>query len=103
MSRKHEAFEASDRAARGQLARLGRTIGSRMVAAVKKESQRLDGLSLAERAHDPDRTLDRGYALVAGDDGDPVTSAAAARERDRVVIRFADDACSCARRSRGSG
>ena len=31
VSRKHEAFEASDRAARGQLARLGRTIGSRMV------------------------------------------------------------------------
>ena len=91
VSRKHAAFEASDRAARVQLARLGRTIGSRMVAAVKKESQRLDGLSLAERAHDPERTLDRGYALVAGDDGVPVTSAAAARERDRVVIRFADD------------
>jgi exodeoxyribonuclease VII large subunit len=47
---------------------------------------------LAERAHDPDRTLDRGYALVAGEDGDPVTTSAAARERDRVVIRFADDA-----------
>ena len=47
---------------------------------------------LAERAHDPDRTLDRGYALVAGEDGDPLTSAAAAGDRDRVVIRFADDA-----------
>ena len=63
-----------------------------MAAALSKESQRLDALSLAERAHDPERTLDRGYALVADDDGDPLTSAAAARERDRIVIRFADDA-----------
>jgi exodeoxyribonuclease VII large subunit len=91
LSRKHEAFEATDRAARVQLARLGRTVGSRMAAALREESQRLDAFSLAERAHDPDRTLDRGYALVAGDDGDPLTSAAAAREHDRVVIRFADD------------
>jgi exodeoxyribonuclease VII large subunit len=91
VSRKGEAFVASDSAARGHLARLGRTVGSRMVAAQKKESQRLEALSLAERAHDPERTLDRGYALVAGDDGNPLTSAAAARERDRIVIRFADD------------
>ena len=92
VSRKGDAFEAADRAARGQLVRYGGAVRSRMAAALGKESQRLSALSLAERAHDPDRTLDRGYALVAGDDGDPLTSAAAARERDRIVIRFADDA-----------
>ncbi len=71
LGRKHEAFE------RGTL---------------KGELQRLDALALAWRAHDPDRTLERGYALVAGEDGDPLTSAAAAGDGDRVVIRFADDA-----------
>ena len=68
LSRKHEAFDA--------------TLG--------KEWRRLEALALAERAHDPDRTLERGYALVTGDDGDPLASAAATRARDRVVIRFAD-------------
>jgi exodeoxyribonuclease VII large subunit len=92
VSRKLEAFESADRAATGQLARFARTVKGRMDAALREESQRLDALSLAERAHDPDRTLDRGYALVSGNDGDPLTSAAAARERDRIVIRFADDA-----------
>jgi exodeoxyribonuclease VII large subunit len=92
LSRKQEAFEATDRAARGQLVRFGQTVGSRMVAVLREESQRLDALSLAERAHDPDRALARGYALVAAEDGDPLTSAAATRERDRIVIRFADDA-----------
>jgi exodeoxyribonuclease VII large subunit len=62
-----------------------------MIAALREESQRLDALSLAERAHDPERALDRGYALVAAEDGDPLASAAATRERDNIVIRFADD------------
>ncbi len=70
LRRKHEAFER---------------------ATLKGELQRLDALTLAWRAHDPDRTLDRGYALVSGHDGEPLSSAAAARERERVVIRFADD------------
>jgi exodeoxyribonuclease VII large subunit len=68
LSRKHEAFDA--------------TLG--------KEARRLEALVLAERAHDPDRTLERGYALVTGEDGDPLGSAAATRERERVVMRFAD-------------
>ena len=57
---------------------------------LRKEWRRLEALSVAERAHDPDRTLERGYALVTGEDGDPLASAAAARVRDRVVMRFAD-------------
>ena len=36
------------------------------------------GPSVALRAHDPERTLERGYALVEDPDGEPVTSAAAA-------------------------
>jgi exodeoxyribonuclease VII large subunit len=68
--------------------RKGEAFPAARAAALKQ----LDALSAALAAHDPERTLARGYALVADADGEPVTSAAAARERGRVVIRFADDA-----------
>jgi exodeoxyribonuclease VII large subunit len=54
--------------------------------------KRLDALTSALGGHDPERTLARGYALVADREGEPVASARAARERGEVVIRFADDA-----------
>ena len=46
-----------------------------------RRCKRLDAIAAALGAHDPERTLARGYALVADADGEPVTSAAAARER----------------------
>ena len=52
----------------------------------------LERLRLALGAHDPQRTLARGYALVEDAAGAPVTSAAAARAAARVSLRFADDA-----------
>jgi exodeoxyribonuclease VII large subunit len=52
----------------------------------------LDRLALALAAHDPQRTLERGYALVEGPDGRPVTSAAAARTLDRMTLRLHDGA-----------
>jgi exodeoxyribonuclease VII large subunit len=54
---------------------------------------RRDALRRAEvalRAHEPERTLERGYALAEGSDGQPVTGAAAARAAGRVRLRFAD-------------
>ena len=44
---------------------------------------------VALRAHDPERTLERGYALAEDAEGEPVTSAAAARaaERDQSALR----------------
>ena len=44
----------------------------------------LERLRLALAAHDPQRTLERGYALVEDPSGEPVTSAAAAREQTRA-------------------
>jgi exodeoxyribonuclease VII large subunit len=55
-------------------------------------ARQLDAYSKALAAHDPDRTLARGYALVADPEGAPITSAAEARRRGRVDLRFADDA-----------
>jgi exodeoxyribonuclease VII large subunit len=54
--------------------------------------RRLDGLAAALAAHDPERTLARGYALVQDAAGQPVTGAAAARAAGAVRIRFADGA-----------
>ena len=52
----------------------------------------LERLRLALAAHDPARTLARGYAMVEDRSGGPVTTAAAATAAADVVIRFADDA-----------
>jgi exodeoxyribonuclease VII large subunit len=59
--------------------------------AVRRPAE-LDRLRLALVAHDPQRTLARGYALVEDQTGEPVTTAAAARTAGRVRLRFADDA-----------
>ncbi len=40
--------------------------------------------------HDPQRTLERGYALVEGPDGEPVGSADAARRLPRMTVRLHD-------------
>ena len=59
--------------------------------AVRRPAE-LDRLRLALGAHDVERTLARGYALVEDGAGEPVTSALAARSAGRVRLRFADDA-----------
>lgn len=62
-------------------------------AAGAEASGRREALRRAEvafRAHDPERTLERGYALAEDRDGEPVTAAAAARAAGRVRLRFAD-------------
>ncbi len=50
----------------------------------------LEGLSLALSAHDPERTLARGYALVLDRAGEPVTAAADARRARELRLRFGD-------------
>ncbi|HTX45875.1 MAG TPA: exodeoxyribonuclease VII large subunit [Solirubrobacteraceae bacterium] len=50
----------------------------------------LERLALALAAHDPERTLERGYALVEDKAGDPLTSAESARDAVRLTVRFHD-------------
>ncbi len=45
---------------------------------------------VALRAHDPERTLERGYALAETAAGEPLTSADAARAEERINLRFSD-------------
>ncbi|HEY5052715.1 MAG TPA: exodeoxyribonuclease VII large subunit [Solirubrobacterales bacterium] len=63
----------------------------RSVAATLRRGQEvLRRVGVALRAHDPERTLERGYALAETVDGEPVTAAAAALEAAEVRLRFAD-------------
>jgi exodeoxyribonuclease VII large subunit len=59
-------------------------------AARARRAQTLERLRVALDAHDPQRTLERGYALVEDAEGVPVPSAAAAREQERLTLRMAD-------------
>jgi exodeoxyribonuclease VII large subunit len=59
-------------------------------AALRRRRATLDALARTLAAHDPQRTLERGYALVEDPDGAPVTSAAAASSLDRMTLRLHD-------------
>jgi exodeoxyribonuclease VII large subunit len=75
--------------------RLALVVLSRVVrrAAGAETDSRREALRRAEvafRAHEPQRTLERGYALAEDAGGEPVTSAADALAAGRVRLRFAD-------------
>jgi exodeoxyribonuclease VII large subunit len=80
---------------RARTARQARTLARCRDAAARERAVRrpaeLDRLRLALAAHDPKRTLARGYALVENRAGEPITSAAGARSAGRVRLQFADD------------
>jgi exodeoxyribonuclease VII large subunit len=65
---------------------------ARAAAGDARRATRLNALALALAAHDPARTLERGYALVTDRAGDVVTTAAAARRAADVRLRFSDAA-----------
>ena len=50
----------------------------------------LQRLALALQGHDPQRTLERGYVLAQSPQGEPILTAAAAREAEAIGLRFAD-------------
>ena len=95
--RMREIRAAGRRRVQTELARTGpqgaraRPQGARRGADARGATQ-LSALALALAAHDPARTLERGYALVTDDAGELVTSAAAARRAGDVRLRFGDAA-----------
>jgi exodeoxyribonuclease VII large subunit len=58
----------------------------------QRQPRELERLALALAAHDPQRTLERGYALVEAPSGEPLASAAQARAAQDLRLRFADGA-----------
>ena len=71
---------------------ISRKSGSTLADCRGRRTRELERLALALAGHDPQRTLERGYALAQASDGSPVSSARAARERGALTLRFADGA-----------
>jgi exodeoxyribonuclease VII large subunit len=66
------------------------TLDRTATAALERRRRDLDRLAVALAAHDPQRTLERGYALVEDPAGEPLTSAAAAGAQPALTIRMHD-------------
>ncbi|MEX2196025.1 MAG: exodeoxyribonuclease VII large subunit [Thermoleophilaceae bacterium] len=65
------------------LERLGRSLADRRAEALASHAARLSAL-------DPERTLERGYALALGADGEPLTTVDALRGAGRFDLRVSD-------------
>src|SRR5215203_2751462 len=70
--------------------RRGEAIGRSGERALRRRREALAKAAMTLRAHDPERTLERGYALAETAAGDPVTTAEAAAAALEVRLRFAD-------------
>ncbi len=68
----------------------GATIERSASRALDRRREALRRAVVTLRAHDPERTLERGYALAETAAGEPVTTAEAARRLDGFGLRFAD-------------
>ena len=68
----------------------GAALSRASAAGLERRRRDLDRLAVALAAHDPQRTLERGFALVEDVAGRPVVSAAAARAEPALVVRLHD-------------
>ena len=66
------------------------TLDRSSTAALERRRRELDRILGTLAAHDPQRTLERGYALLEDEAGEPITSAAAARDQAQLTIRLHD-------------
>jgi exodeoxyribonuclease VII large subunit len=69
---------------------LQRKTQSALADSRQRHPRQLHQLALTLAAHDPQRTLERGYALVQSPSGEPLPTAALARGAQDVRVRFAD-------------
>jgi exodeoxyribonuclease VII large subunit len=98
-ARRHHRQQATRR---DEAARALQRVGERAVGGDRRRrTAELERLALALAAHDPQRTLSRGYALVEDRAGGALGSAADARRAGEVVLRFHDGALPAAVRETG--
>ncbi|HEY0516973.1 MAG TPA: exodeoxyribonuclease VII large subunit [Solirubrobacteraceae bacterium] len=69
---------------------LARRATSSLFECNKRRPAEMQRLALALSGHDPQRTLERGYVLARSSEGEPLTSAAAARSAGELRLGFAD-------------
>jgi exodeoxyribonuclease VII large subunit len=88
IERKRDAALATVGSAR--LDQGARTLDRAQRALAERRARALDAHGAALRAHDPERTLERGYALLLDAGGEPLTSAGALRQAGTFDARLAD-------------
>jgi exodeoxyribonuclease VII large subunit len=84
--------ERADARTGAQLAALERTARRGADGDRAQRARELERLRMALAAHDPQRTMARGYALVQDKAGMPLGSAHAARRASELTLRFHDGA-----------
>jgi exodeoxyribonuclease VII large subunit len=77
-------------AAVGAERRRGEVLARSAERSLRRRREALEKAAVTLRAHDPERTLERGYALAETAAGEPVTSAEAAAAAAEFRLRFAD-------------
>jgi exodeoxyribonuclease VII large subunit len=90
MARKRDAAAATVVAERASVSARAAALSRAAEALEQRRREALAAKAAAIRAHDPDRTLERGYAIALGPDGQPLGSAAAVRELQDFELRMAD-------------
>ena len=90
IERKRAATLAEVRAAR--LSDAAATLDRAQRALSKRRAENLRTYGTALRGHDPERTLERGYALLVDEGGEPLITAAALRDAKTFEARLADGA-----------
>ena len=77
-------------AARRSNARAAGAIERTSRGSLRRRREAIERTRVAMRAHDPDRVLERGFALAETTDGEPLTGAGEAAAAGRMRVRFAD-------------
>jgi exodeoxyribonuclease VII large subunit len=90
LERRADAAGAARARGAGRATADGAAVQRAAASALARRGTDLERLAIALAAHDPQRTLERGYALVEDPAGAPITSAAAAREHAAVTVRWHD-------------
>ncbi len=91
LARKREAALHGARGAGRELAAGAATLRRHRDAAAGERAAALERLARTLAAHEPERVLERGYAIVETREGAVLSSAERARRERRLRVRFSDD------------
>jgi exodeoxyribonuclease VII large subunit len=90
ITRKRDAAVAAVATGRASVNARAVALARASEALERRRREALAAHAAAIRAHDPERTLERGYAIALGPDGQPLAGAAAVREAKEFELRMAD-------------
>ena len=90
LARKRDAAAASVSAQHSHVAARAARLERAATALAERRTAALAKHTAALFSHDPERTLERGYALLLDESGEPLGSAAAVREAGAFTARMAD-------------